>query len=170
MENDPFIIHLIIDIINDPFIIIYSRFYSWSTRKNYKNPKKNKKKKNTWTLPGLTFQPPLVFQQSRWRVDRSDSCHGTRGIPTSVARWSLTVSKEVSKNIQKSKNMISKLTSPKYLSPKNPAKDPPGRPRSPQHSSTTVVGCLRPGQGNGPGTSRDLAESKVGNLPRQGGF
>jgi hypothetical protein len=45
MENDPFIIHLIIDIINDPFIIIYSRFYSWSTRKNYKNPKKNKKKK-----------------------------------------------------------------------------------------------------------------------------
>ena len=124
-------------------------------------------RKNTWTLPGLTFQPPLVFQQSRWRVDRSDSCHGTRGIPTSVARWSLTVSKEVSKNIQKHDL---KTYFPQISLPKKPSKRPPGRPRSPQHSSTTVVGCLRPGQRNGPGTSRDLAESKMENLPRQGGF
>ena len=133
--------------IYNPFI----DFYSWSTRKKYKNPKKSKEK-NTWTLPGLTFQPPLVFQQSRWRVDRSDSCHGTRGIPTSVARWSLTVSKEVSKNPKIQKHDL-KTYFPQISLPKKPSKRPP---RSPQVAPTQLDHSCRLSQARPEKWTRDF--------------
>jgi hypothetical protein len=146
MENDPFIIHLIIDIINDPFIIIYSRFYSWSTRKNYKNPKKNKKKRPLGHCLAYHSNPRWCSNKAvgEWIDQIAVTVHAVSRPQWQDGVWLLARRyPKTSKNPKTwSQNLLPPNISPQKTQQKTP-QVAPGRPNTARPQLSAVSGQAR---------------------------